>query len=251
MIIRNNRELRARYHRLDAGDCCIGTVSAKHLKPVMLIDLVQRGVDCYPSALSQMLNSSKVAQAFIYQQWMVPQTTAICRRADLIAAISHYAAQQIGAVVSKQDHMHCGHGVRRWESLEHLYNGLGFDSSAYPFVLQPFVENFTDVRVIMAGDYEEAYTRRNPDNFRSNLAAGGKSHPYELDENNREFCRAAMQRGRFPYAHIDLMVGDDGLTYLCEIALNGGTHGARIGREELDRKKKELLLHLSKKGGSQ
>ncbi len=249
MIIRSNRELRARYHQLGAGDCYIGTVFAKHLKQTMLIDLAQRGVDCYPSALSQVLNSSKVAQAFIYQEWMVPHTTAICRRTDLLAAISAFTAHGIGSVVSKQDHMHCGHGIRRWESIEHLYNFLGLDPSSYPFVLQPFRKDFTDVRVIKAGDHEEAYVRENPDNFRGNLAAGGESRPYDLDENGRKLCRAAMQRGRFPYAHIDLMIGSDGRTYLCEIALNGGTHGAHIRREELDRTKKELLEHFADKGG--
>ena len=249
MIICSTRELRARYDELGAGDCYVGTVSARHLKQAILIDLASRGVACYPSALSQTLNGSKVAQAFIYRQWMVPHTLAICRRADLIAAISHLAAHGIGAVVSKQDHMHCGHGIRRWQSIEQLYNCLGFDTTAYPFVLQPFVENFTDVRVIMVGDYEEAYIRENPNSFRGNLAAGGQSRPCELNADNHRLCRAAMQRGGFPYAHIDLMIDGDGGAYLCEIALNGGTHGARIDRRELDRKKKELLLNLAQKGG--
>ncbi len=249
MIIRSNRELRSRYNELGAGDCYIGTVSARHLKPIMLIDLASRGVDCYPSALCQVLNSSKVAQAFIFQQWMVPHTTAICRRADLITAISRFAAHGIEGVVSKQDHMHCGHGIRRWQSMEHLYNCLGFDAAAYPFVLQPFLGSFTDMRVIMVGDYVEAYIRENPGNFRSNLAAGGKCSPCELDEDHHRLCRAVMQRGRFPYAHLDLMIGSDGRTYLCEVALNGGIHGARISRKELDRKKKELLSHLAEKGG--
>ncbi len=250
MIIRKSRALRTSYHRLGPGDCYVGMVAAKYLKPVMLIDMLQHGIDCHPSALSQVLNSSKVAQAFIYAPWMLPDTTAICRRADLIAAISRFAARGITAVVSKQDHMHCGHGIRRWETIEHLYNGLGFDAGAYPFVLQPYLENFTDVRVIIAGDYEEAYVRENPDNFRGNLAAGGHSRLYELDEDKRRLCRDIMQRGGFPYAHIDLMITEDGCSYLCEIALNGGVRGARIDRETLDHMKEELLLQLAQKGGT-
>jgi len=250
MIIRKNRELRAAYHRLAPGDRYVGMVSAKYLKPVMLVDLLQRGIDCHPSALSQVLNSSKVAQAFIYGPWMLPDTTAICRRADLIAAISRFAGRGITAVVSKQDHMHCGHGIRRWESIEQLYNSLGFDAAAYPFVLQPYLDNFTDVRVIMAGDYEEAYIRENPDNFRGNLAAGGQSRSYELDEDHRILCRAVMQRGCFPYAHIDLMIAADGRSYLCEIALNGGVHGAQVDRKTLDHIKEQVLLKLAEKGGA-
>jgi ribosomal protein S6--L-glutamate ligase len=56
-----------------------------------------------------------------------------------------------------------------------------------------------------------------------------------------------MQRGRFPFAHLDLMILENGGCYLSEIALNGGIKGARIGREELDQKKKALLEKLAGK----
>ena len=42
-----------------------------------------------------------------------------------------------------------------------------------------------------------------------------------------------MKRGKFPYAHIDLLTTEDGHNYLSEIALNGGMKGSRITREEL------------------
>ena len=37
-----------------------------------------------------------------------------------------------------------------------------------------------------------------------------------------------MKQGAFPYAHLDLMVTDDGTTYLTEINLRGGLRGAAI-----------------------
>jgi len=64
-------------------------------------------------------------------------------------------------VVTKQEGMHCGHGIRRWDSAEVLYNTVAFTDSAYPFVLQPFLPDITDVRVIVVGDYVEAYLREN------------------------------------------------------------------------------------------
>jgi len=54
-----------------------------------------------------------------------------------------------------------------------------------------------------------------------------------------------MERGKFPYAHIDLLVTEDGHSYLSEIALNGGLKGARIRREELDAIKKDLLEKMA------
>jgi ribosomal protein S6--L-glutamate ligase len=244
MIIRSNRELKDLYDKLSSGDVFIGFLSLKHLKEPALIDLLERGVHCIPSALSQILNRSKTVQAFLLKDWMLPQTLVIYRRLDLISAITQYNKAGIGAIVSKQDHMHCGHGIRKWENIETLYSYLALSESSYPFVLQPYLEDFKDIRVIIVGDYVEAYVRHNPYNFRVNLSAGGESHAYRLDAVKETFCRSVMERGKFPYAHLDLLVLKDDTCYLSEIALNGGTKGAKISRRELDRKKQAVLESL-------
>jgi ribosomal protein S6--L-glutamate ligase len=247
MIVKSNRELRALYHELSAGDVFIGNLSLKHLKHAMLIDILERGINCLPSALSQVLNSSKVAQAFVLRDWMLPLTTVIPRRTYLIEAVSTFNKHNIGPVVTKQDSMHCGHGVRRWESIETLYSFMALSESSYPFVLQPLREKFTDIRVIIVADYVEAYSRYNPHNFRVNITLGGTGSAYDLDKKKEAFCRSAMQRGKFPFAHIDLMLLESGECYLSEIALNGGVKGARISREALDQKKQALLEQLARK----
>jgi ribosomal protein S6--L-glutamate ligase len=244
MIIRGNRELKLRYDQLQSGDVYVGSLSSTHLKQTMLVDLLERGVICLPSALAQILNGSKIAQTFTLSRWMLPHTAVIYRRKDLMDAISNYARQDIGPVITKQGHMHCGHGVRRWDDIEILYNYLAFSKSSYPFVLQPYVENFTDVRVIIIGSHIESYIRQNPYNFRSNIAAGGSSSPFALGTDGKNICHEVMTRGRFPYAHIDLLVMDSGEHYLSEITLNGGTRGAKITRQELDQKKQKVLEDL-------
>jgi ribosomal protein S6--L-glutamate ligase len=241
MIIKSNRELKARYNQLKRGDIFLGSLSSKYLKQSMLIDLLERGVVCLPSALSQILNGSKIAQTFMLNRWMIPHSVVIHRRKDLMDAISNYNEAHIGPVITKQDHMHCGHGVRRWQHMEMLYNYLAFSESSYPFVLQPYVENFTDVRVIIVGDFMESYVRQNPNNFRSNISAGGNRRAFTLGADGRHICLEVMTRGQFPYAHIDLLVMDSGEYYLSEIALNGGIRGAHITRQELDRKKQQVL----------
>ncbi len=246
MIVRTNRELKASYDELTAGDVFIGNLSLKYLKQPMLIDMLERGIRCLPSPLAQILNSSKVAQAFVLHDWMLPHTQAISRRIDLIDAINTFGKNGIGPVVTKQDGMHCGHGVRRWETIETLYSFMALAESSYPFVLQPFREGFTDVRVIIVGDYVESYTRSNLYNFRANLSFGGTGSPYKLDQKKEAFCRSAMQRGRFPFAHLDLMIFEKGEFYLSEITLTGGIKGARIGRQELDQKKEALLEELAR-----
>jgi ribosomal protein S6--L-glutamate ligase len=100
------------------------------------------------------------------------------------------------------------------------------------------------VRVIVVGDYVEAYLRENLYNFRANIAAGGASRPLRMDPAAEALCRAAMERGRFPYGHIDLHLTAAGGCLLSEIALEGGIAAAHIGRAELDRLKRQRLEEL-------
>lgn len=250
MIIRSNRKLKARYQELGSGDIFIGMLSSKYLNQSVLIDLLERGVICLPSPLSQNLNRSKVAQALIFKAWMLPCTSVITRRMDLVDAINRYNKHGITSVITKQESMHCGHGVRRWENIETLYNIVALSKSSYPFVLQPFLNDLSDVRVIIVADYIEAYGRRNPDNFRMNISSGGKYYPYALDQEQEKFCRSVMERGKFPYAHLDLQITEGGEYYLAEIALNGGIKGAGISRQELDKKKQSMLEELAEPNSS-
>lgn len=226
------------------GDIVVCEVSAAHQNAVLLIDLLQRGVICLPSPLAQLLNRSKVAQVDILGPYMPPLTMAIKRRKDLMEAMGAYASAGIGPVVTKEEHMHCGHGVRKWDNIEMVYSIRGLQKEGYPFVLQPFIEHFTNVRVIMIGDYLEAYTRSNPNNFRGNLSIGGSYAPYELTREQVAFCRQVVDRAQFPYAHLDLQIMSDGQLYIFEIALNGGIQGSRLDRRDLDSRKSARLNQL-------
>lgn len=245
MILRTSAALDERFDTLGAGDIVIGLLPARYLQAAAAADLVGRGVRCLPSVLCQLLSRSKCAQARLLRRWMAPGTRVVARRAELMEALQALSGQGIAAVVTKQERMHCGHGVRRWENAETLYNAVGLCGEAYPFVLQPFLQGVADVRVIIAGGHIEAYRRENPFNFRANLAAGGSSSPVALGETALGLCRAVMARGGFPYAHIDLQLMPEGACYLSEIALDGGITGARIGREELNAIKQATLEHLA------
>ncbi len=244
MIVTRYSHLAQIYHELGPGDAFVGLIPASPLRAALLTDLAARGVRLQPSATAQMLSASKAMQAFVLGPWMTPHTQVITRRKGLLDALTEYGRLGITAAVTKAEHQHCGHGVRRWNDLETLYNCLSLDDSHYPFVLQPFMEVSADVRVIMVGDYCEAYARHNPHGFRMNLAAGGSSQPYALQAAQHALCCRVMARGQMPYAHIDLIVTPAGDLYLSEINLNGGVHGARISREELDRLKQVRLMGL-------
>jgi ribosomal protein S6--L-glutamate ligase len=247
VIVKTIQELTRAYQQLGAGDIVSARVVSKHAKQALLIDLLERGVRCCPSALSQVLNGSKTAQGLILKDWMMPATRVIQRRADLMKAVQAYSRKGVRQVVTKADKMHCGYGIRLWENTEMLYSFIAFSEDAYPFLLQPFLQHITDVRVIIAGAYVEAYLRDNPDNFRKNISTGGRSLPYALDNEKTDMCRAMMQRGKFPFAHIDLQVLPNGACYLSEMALNGGIQGAKISRTELDQRKQAVIDALIEK----
>lgn len=245
MIIRSATKLLQRYSQLGPGDVFIGKIPAGILKHTLLIDLLERDVHCFPAPLAQTLNGSKAAQAMLLAQWMLPLTCVIRRRADLFTAMRAYQREGVGPVITKEDRMHCGHGIRRWDGIEALYNMVAFDKSAFPFVLQPYCRRFYDLRVIVVGTYVEAYIRQNNDNFRMNIAVGGTSRPHTLDGEQLTFCQDVISRARFPYAHLDLLVLEDGRCCLSEIALDGGITGARVDRRELEKMKEALLTEMA------
>ena len=244
MAVYSSRDIKLHYENLETGDIIVGEVVSAHKNAAVLVDLVQRGVRCIPSPLAQLLSRSKVAQVEILGQYMLPLTMAIKRRKDLLDAVSAYASAGIGAVVTKEEHMHCGHGVRRWDHVETVYSFRGLDKESYPFVLQPLSTGFTDVRALVVGDLVEAYVRGNPDNFRGNLSTGGQYEAYELLPDQVAFCRRIIDRAQFPYAHLDLQIMSDGRLHMLEIALNGGIQGSRLERSDLERRKADRLHHL-------
>lgn len=176
---------------------------------------------------------------------MLPETLAIYDVHDLMNAISHYKSKSIRQVIFKHDRKNGGLGIHLYQSVEEVFNNTAHAKINYPFVLQPYIPDCEDIRVIFLGTHLEAYQRINPNNFRQNLHCGGKSTKVTLTGVQLDICKRVMSRGGFPYAHIDLLVSPTGQTYLTEINLRGGIRGAAISAELY---KKELdLVHLKQK----
>lgn len=246
MIVTRFSQLIQSYHELGPGDVFVGRVPKSHLKATLLADLTGRGVRLLPSATAQLLNGSKVAQAFVLAPWMVPHTISITRRKTLLDALTQYHRAGITTAITKTDHLHCGHGVCKWNDLETLYSCLAHSREAFPFVLQPFERVATDIRVVIVDDYCESYSRSNPHSFRMNLASGGKSQLHELTSDQRSLCTQLLERAQMPYAHIDLMVTDKGAVYFSEIHLDAGTRGAQMNHRELNQMKRDYLMQLAR-----
>lgn len=239
-IFINNGTLRNHYHSLRTDDIFIGRLRLKQSEEHLLLDLVERGVILYPSALSQQVCRSKTFQALLYGSQMLPHTRIVHDQHDMLDTVNYYQQNKVEKVITKEDRKNAGMGIHLWQGVEDVFTHSSLGTLPFPFVVQPFAGQSTDIRVIILDNYMEAYSRKNPHNFRNNLHCGGKSSQCTLTEKQRDLCTQAMARGKFPYAHIDLMILENGETYLAEINLRGGIKGARISPEEYRTRIKEI-----------
>ncbi len=249
-IISDNNILRQEYHTLQSGDIFLGRLRLKATEEHILLDLVERDVMLYPSGLSQLLCRSKVFQAHLFAQQMLPLTVVVHDQHDMLDAVNLYLKNGTSSVVTKLDRKNAGMGIHLWRDVEDVFTHSTLGSLPFPFVIQPFAKNSKDIRVVILGDYIESYARHNPHNFRNNLHCGGQSTPCTLTEQQLDLCRQAMVRGKFPYAHIDLMILENGETFLAEINLRGGIKGAKITPSEYTNKITEIHSNFLKEVAS-
>jgi ribosomal protein S6--L-glutamate ligase len=229
-IISCNQKLAEYYEGLNAGDIINGRVRLRPGEEHVLLDLVSRGIILIPSALAQILSRSKAAQSRLLASFMLPNTCVIYDRHDMMRAVTDYGRHHIGQVVVKLDRANGGQGILLFDSVEQVNNQTVLGSLGFPFVLQPYQNNFTDIRVVILDEIVDSYCRINPDNFRRNLHCGGNSNPWPLTEQQLQFCRGVMARGDFLYAHLDLMIFEDNSIFLTEINLRGGLHGSTLNQ---------------------
>jgi ribosomal protein S6--L-glutamate ligase len=243
-VFRNNDSLFAHYQQLKKGDIICGRIRLHHGEEHLLTDLLERGIYLLPSATAQLASRSKVFQTKIFSDFMLPGTLAIYDTHDILQASTLYNKLELKRVVLKCDRKNGGLGVHLFNNMEDLYNHVGRGSFYFPFVVQPFQQENRDIRVIILQDYIEAYERNNDYNFRSNLHCGGKSTAFNLSAQQISFCQAVMQRGHFPYAHLDLMLLPDNSYRLTEINLRGGLKGAQISGKVYQEKTEKILNDL-------
>lgn len=232
MIITDRNALLEHYHRLTTNDLILGRILLRPSEENIFLDLVSRGIGFFPSALSQIISRSKTLQTKIFQKHLPPHTKAIHNRHDLVSTMPSYSDSSVTQVVTKSDRDNGGRGIHLWSSIEDVFSHAAHGRIPYPFVLQPFFRIEKDIRIIVLGDYKESYCRHNPGNFRNNLYFGGKSTPHDLTPEQCSLCETVMERGKFPNAHIDLVVTDAEKTYFSEINLYGGIKGAQIKKSQ-------------------
>lgn len=234
-IVLNYQSFKKYYFELREGDLVALRIPFKKEEVGLIVDLLYRKVEAFPSFLAQILSSSKTLQAEVLSEFMPPYTLVVRDKISLLSVLKEFS-RKFDKVITKKDRANCGMGVHLWNSIEEVFNFAGYSSLEFPFVLQPFYKISKDIRVVILGNYHlEAYQRINTYNFRQNLFLGGIARPYKLSEEELNFCRKVMERGKFPHAHLDLIYIEEEGPYLSEINLKGGIKGAEIKPEEYEK----------------
>jgi ribosomal protein S6--L-glutamate ligase len=239
ILSRSLTELRRFYPKMAAGDLVLGPVAVKPGEEIKLLDLWDRGVIFFPPLLAQLVVRTKTAQAQVLGEFMLPGTFVAHGLTDLAARLGD--PRLTGQVVTKRDRAHLGLGVSLWPTLEALHSLGSLSPLPYPLVVQPFLAEARDFRVVLVGDYAEAYERLNPQGFRKNLFQGGAFRPADLTPELLDFCRRVLARGKFPYAVLDVLQSPSGEAYLSEINFHAGLKGSRLGQAEYRRRVQALL----------
>ena len=239
IVVRSLTELRRRYPELTAGDLVLGPLAVKPGEEIKLIDLQEREVVFFPPLLAQLVVRAKTSQAQVLRDYMLPGTFVAYGVTDLSTRLGD--ARLSGPVVTKRDRAHLGMGVSIWPSLEALHSLASLQSLPFPLVVQPFLAGARDFRVVIVGEYTEAYERYNPQGFRKNLFQGGAFRPVDVTQEILSFCRRAMSRGKFPYAILDVLISPQREAYLSEINFHAGLKGSQLGQAEYRRRVKAVL----------
>ena len=149
----------------------------------------------------------------------------LCYSADAsfsFGALNAVAAKLSYPVIVKESYGSLGKGVylaKDEEELETVANRL----IRKPHLFQKFVsESYgKDVRVIVIGDeVVGAMLRRSENDFRSNVAAGGKAEPYDASDEIKAVAINAHKALGLDYSGVDVLFGEDGKPVVCEVNSN-------------------------------
>ncbi|MGD9022929.1 MAG: hypothetical protein PVJ62_04030 [Deltaproteobacteria bacterium] len=185
---------------------------------------------------------SKAHQALHYRDHMVPNTRVVFTRSKAHTVLSEYAEKEITKSVVKEDRGAMGLGDYPCWSLNELARTI-MHTAKPPVVIQPVLEDFKEIRLVILEDTIVAKEKSNSDKiFWKNRIFGGVTKIMTPGQEAVEFGKEMMKIGRFPWAYMDLFIAG-GAIFLSEINLSGSNSGLKAyGLNKLKRKMIEKWL---------
>lgn len=125
-------------------------------------------------------------------------------------------------VIVKEARGSFGMQVYKCSNMNELVNTTGGLTSR-DYILQEAISSTfgEDIRVNVVGDKViGSMLRMNPNDFRANISNGGNGAPYEINEEQAELAIKASKALGCHYSGVDLLVDEDGKTFVCEVNSN-------------------------------
>jgi RimK family alpha-L-glutamate ligase len=112
-----------------------------------------------------------------------------------------------------------GKGVHLIDQVEKI--GALFESTQKPTLLvQPFIENEYDIRVLVLGGVVLGAIKRSrtdENEFRNNVSLGGNSTVYQLSEKEAELALRATEALNYSFSGVDILQAKDGRQFILEV----------------------------------
>lgn len=216
------RELLAKCKKGDKVSCTVshpGFLGIFH-------EIESRGALLFPPLIAQSLSLSKIHQALLYVDHMVPDTEVVFKKFHLQRVLRKYAKENILKSVVKEDRGSMGLGNHPCWSLNELARTITHVTKP-PAVVQPMLENFREFRLLIFGETIVAKEKINSDKiFWKNRIYGGITKRITPSKQMVAFGKEMMKLGKFPWAYIDLLVANDDI-FLSEVTLSGSNAGLK------------------------
>ncbi len=157
----------------------------------------------------------------------IPDTVfgALCYRDDCTALLktADSIIEKLGLpIVVKESFGSLGTGVFKADSKEELL-ALMEKVRTKPHLFQKYIpfRVGTDVRVIVIGKKAVcAMQRINEEDFRSNIALGGRGEIIQLTDSFKAVAEKTAEVLGLDYCGVDLLYGEDDIPYVCEVNSN-------------------------------
>ena len=163
------------------------------------------------------------------------------------------ASEELGyPMVVKETHGSYGQQVRLAESREDLVRMLG-EISPVPALVQEYVafSRGRDVRIEVVGSEAVAAMKRvSETDFRANLYSGGRASAYEPNAEEKKIAVSACRALGLTFGGVDLLFGEDGHPYLCEVNSNAHIRSLFLctGVNSAEHILREIRFRLSAEG---
>ena len=220
----------------DCGALLVRTIPAGSLEQIVFrMDALHRleklGICVVNSATAIERTVDKYHASFMLADAGIPTPRSLVTE-DFETALA--ACREMRDVVIKPLFGSEGKGMVRITDEETAYRVLrAWELNRYIFYIQEYVPHFQeDVRAFVIGDKVAGAMRRRAAGWKTNYSNGAEVSAAELGREMEELALKAVKVIGLDYAGIDLMLSEDGRTYVVEVNSIPGWRGLRKITEE-------------------